>query len=317
MSVVEAIHCTQASEFLNALSPRGEYFGTVEAAGSRRNRIDHWLFRGHADKEWLLIPSALRSDKAFSKFGRLEPADEEDQIRAEISILTRFFLLADATGLPLPEDSQALRRLIAHINSQDYINELGSGKVIWPPEALLSLLGIAQHYGIPTRLLDWTYSPLTAAYFAASKAMESIRLEQNSNAKMLSVWAFAYPRFVAHFDKQISYSFSNSVDIPVITVTAPHIMNPNLHAQDGLFTLVRKQTSSLSSPVEQVPINDIVEEILNQSEDSNDRAIFRQFTLPWERADDLMWLLSRERISAATLFPGFGGVTKALEEESY
>jgi hypothetical protein len=57
MTAVVEIDCKDANDLLDKLSPRGEIFGDTEPGSSRPDPRNVWIFRGHSDDSYLLIPT--------------------------------------------------------------------------------------------------------------------------------------------------------------------------------------------------------------------------------------------------------------------
>ena len=105
-SLVRTVHCKTPEEFFGALSRRG--------GGFRGPLPKQWIFRGHADDSYQLIPSALRNNSRQLIEGSNYPkvSDNKTQGFLEICELDEFFKTADSIGLALPEDTQLLRNYL-------------------------------------------------------------------------------------------------------------------------------------------------------------------------------------------------------------
>ncbi len=273
-------------------------------AGSR----DRWCFRGLPDDGFELLPSALRAQKPASLGYTHAPMNGiqrtgREQMRAEFERLHEFYWTADAQGLVIPEDGQLLR-------TPEGWRELKKrlAKRAWPPDNLLSMLALAQHSGVATRLLDWSDRPLIAAYFAASGAAQGFAKKEPRIGPFLSVWALDLDWTVYH-----AWPSTARGGMRVYVVTAPRATNSNLHAQGGLFTTDPIRVTDFGRPVRSDPVDALVRRKARRSRGPD---IMAHITVPAVEAGSVLRRLHSQGISAASVYPGFRGVADTLTERS-
>jgi len=142
-------HFTSATEFLEALDPSS---GELWEANRRSLLEDRsWVFRGMWDAAYKLRPTAFRAG-AFEVFRYLgtggpfpieSPIEQRDR---EDNALVEFCSEADRLGFHIPGDRPELRDPRLAIPSYDPHQ--------FPPIEKLHMYALAQHYGVPSRLLD-------------------------------------------------------------------------------------------------------------------------------------------------------------------
>jgi len=162
-----------------------------------RYHSSQYVFRGQRDSNWSLEPSF---DRWYRVWG-----DKNDRIALARRTMEEFIKACHEQGHDIDEDPDGLEAL-----------------------------SLAQHYGVPTRLLDWTDSPYVAAYFAFDA---HIALTEKAECDTIAIWALksGVPIW--------------SKDLGVELVRPIRRGNSRLRNQYGLFTISRTPLRSLEDYV--------------------------------------------------------------------
>lgn len=207
--------------------------------------LGSWLFRGQSSDTWKLVSNFDRKYTNLSNRREFEKA-----------LLKTFQNLLRKTD-------------IAH--NFDNISETDT----W---------ALGQHYGLPTRLLDWSYSPYVAAFFSFADPAPF-------DDTYVSIYALNHNHEV----------WNGSFGCEIVENCIP--VNENQIKQEGVFTLLKSTFNTL-------------EDFVNSYSGCDTSEALIRMLIPKIERQKVIKDLKLMRITFETIFSGFESIAKTAEIET-
>ena len=185
------------------------------------------------------------------------------------------------------QDIPELHRATIHVTSHKFD--------LFDADERGAFYALVQHHGYPTPLLDWSYSPYVAAYFALS-GLKKVDLDQNKSCRI-----FLFDR--GQWDRD----FNQLVDVagvqPHFSVFSPMPLgNHRMSQQQALTTLTN--------------VDDIESYIRNREQEKG-KTYLEAIDLPNRERAEIMKDLEMMGITAASMFPGIDGACQYQKERFF
>lgn len=256
------------------------YFKLIETLTENKKHF----FRGQSNAEWSLTPKLYRNPPFIKKTSKDD--DDSRYTRCEEELVEKFF----AQGMPYLQNAK--RGFIA-----DRI--------------------LAQHYGVPTRLLDWSLDPLVALFFAVQNAWvedqqnrkDSTKADQQTATdaavfcinRMRTLWSKHY----YDIDDDTRSKILEIVDRDKISGILPPIADQRIFVQKSVFTLQKWQATK-AGKFQPIDKRDNLTSTLNPD------LTLKKIIIPAEMQSMLCWQLFDFGVNKQFLFPGLEAIGEMI-----
>lgn len=262
-----------------------------------------YIFRGHNNSNWDLLPSTFR-DLNLNDLNVLKSGNGHNL--PELKDFLNFVKGLNSLGYKVENDTFKLINSVLiddNFKAFELIND-------FPKSEQLKELALAQHYGVKTRLLDFTFNPNKAIFFASEK----IKRPKKDDDSKIGIWAF--PERLIDISQE---------DFYIQRIFVQGFQNKNMIAQEGLFINYfngRLIDDNLFN--KQGKIKKLDEYLIDCKKSNENNKLIKQkigrpslFTLSHRVAWQLAKKLEIMNINWVTIQPDLDGVKKEVDRKNH
>lgn len=176
-------------------------------------------------------------------------------------------------------------------------------------ETLWDWLAVAQHHGLPTRLLDWTYSPLVAVHFATAELPECDGV----------VWRVDFSKTNALLPKRLRRQLEeDGADVftaDLLNQAAPTLADFQKMAPRREFLLFLEPPSLDARIINQFALFSLMSDARTQLDRwlLEHPSAVRRVIIPASLKGEVRDMLDQSNINERVLFPGLDGISAYLK----
>lgn len=208
----------------------------------------------------------------------------------------------------------SLQRLGAHYPKvegpllRNFVKYAGKGEI--PADTLFMKLAVAQHHGLPTRVLDWTTAPRVAAHFATA--------DETHYDKDGAIWCVdvvrARERLPAEIRRILDWEDAFIFSIEMLEA---YKSLADLDALPGDFVLFFEPPSLDERIVNQGAVLSVLpnaeRDLKALLDEAADEGLYKRIIIPREIKWEVRDKLDQDNVTERMLFPGLDGTSRWLK----